>query len=272
MIGEVLVYINNHLDDKITLEQLAEVMGYSPFYLHKKLSAELGISLGKYIQNQRMHAAAYFLAMTALPLNDIRCLVGFEDNSAFGRAFRKQYQASPLQYRKSQMLQQAFPLRTSRYISTNGSISRERPQTARVFASRGDYFSGSVYAVWREVHTYIQSIDKTPEDFDHYAILHECPHVTGSRYCRYDAAIVPKGFKLPADPYLQTEILNGTYIQFNFCSNVQDYAAVSAEVNTALAGRTDVRHRHGVSYFKFNAMPDADNPDHLLIHWYLPIA
>ncbi|MCF3109641.1 AraC family transcriptional regulator [Niabella sp. CC-SYL272] len=271
MISEVLVYINNHLGDKITLEQLAAVTGYSPSHLHKKLSAELGISLGKYIQNQRMHTAAYFLAMTRLPLNEIRYLVGFEDDSAFGRAFRKLYLVSPLQYRKSQRHQQASPLQAFRYISTSGTVSRVQPQTARVFASRGNYFDDSIYNIWRDVRTYIRSVNRVPEDFEHYAVLHECPHVTGNRACRYDAAIVPKGFNLPVDPYLQTTVLSGTYIQFNFCSRVQDYKAVTAEVNTTLARQTKLRHRPGVSYFKFDSMPDPDKPDHLLIRWYLPV-
>ncbi|MBO9732654.1 MAG: AraC family transcriptional regulator [Chitinophaga sp.] len=272
MTSEVLVYINNHLDSKITLELLAEVTGYSPFHLHRKLSAELGTSLGKYIQNQRLHTAAYFLALTRLPLDEIKDLVGFEDNSAFGRAFKKVYQVSPLQYRKSLKCQQAVPLQASRYISTNGVISKESPQTARVFASRGNYFSEDIYAIWQEVADYIQAIDKTPQDFDHYAILHECPHLTGDRACRYDAAIVPKGFELPADPFLQAKVLEGKYIKFNFCSKVQDYEAVSTEVNTSLAQQAAIQHRHGVSYFKFDTMPDPSNPNNLFIHWYLPIA
>ena len=109
MTSEVLLYINSHLDSKITLETLADVTGYSPFHIHKKLSAELGTSLGRYIQEQRLHTAAYFLALTQLPVHEIKYLIGFEDDSSFGRAFKKLYEVSPLQYRKSKQHQQAFP-------------------------------------------------------------------------------------------------------------------------------------------------------------------
>jgi len=271
MISEVLLYINNNLDSRLTLVQLSEITGYSPFHLQRQLSAELGMSLGRYIQEQRLHTAAYFLALTKLPLDDIKGLVGFEDSSSFGRAFKKLYAASPLQYRKSQKLQQEFPLRTFRYISTNGIISKQQPQLARVFAHRGDYFSENIYTIWKEVADYIKSIDKTPEDFEHYAILHECPHLTGSRESRYDAGIVPKGFKLPAEPFLQAKILEGRYVRYNFCSKVRDYEAVSTEVNSVLAQQKDMQHRHGVSYFKFDTMPDPEKPDNMFINWYLPI-
>ncbi|TWF40391.1 AraC family transcriptional regulator [Chitinophaga polysaccharea] len=272
MTSEVLLYINNNLDSKITLERLSEITGYSPFHLQRKLSADLGMSLGKYIQEQRLHTAAYFLALTKLPLDEIKYLVGFDDNSSFGRAFKKLYAVTPMQYRKSKRIQQEFPLRTFRYISTNGVLCKEQPQIARVFAYRGDYFSSSIYAIWKEVAAYIEAINKTPQDFEHYAILHECPHLTDNRESRYDAAIVPKGFKLPAAPYLQARILEGRYVRYNFCSKVQDYEAVSAEVNNVLVQQKNIEHRHGVSYFKFDSMPDPENPDNLFINWYLPVA
>lgn len=271
MTDEVLVYINNHLNSKITLTSLAELTGYSPFHLHKVLSEELGVSVGKYIQQQRLHAAAYLLALTRLPLDDIKSLVGFEDSSAFGRAFRTLYQVSPLQYRKSKKHQQDHPLQACRYISASGELYRERPKMARVFPSRGDYFSKGVYGIWREVAAYISSINKSPEDFEYYAVLHGCPHLTGSRECRYDAAIVPKNFELPADPFLSTEILSGNYIKFIFCSQVQDYEAVSGEINAWLAKQADVHHRQGASYFRFDTLPNPDNPDNLFINWFLPV-
>lgn len=271
MIKEVLVHINNNLDSKITLESLAAMTGYSPFHLHRKLSEELGMSLGKYIQQQRLHTAAYFLALTELSLEDIKYLVGFTDNSSFGRAFRKQYQVSPLQYRISQKHQQQFPLQSFRYLSARGNLIRNNVKTARLFPSHGDYFSKKVYAVWKEVADHISSIGRTASDFEYYAILHECPHLSGNKQSRYDAAIVPKGFNLTAEPFLQARILEGNYIQFNFCSKVEEYGAVSAEINNWLSKQATVQHRHGVSYFKFNSLPDPDNPDNLFIHWFLPV-
>ncbi|WP_353719000.1 AraC family transcriptional regulator [Dyadobacter sp. 676] len=244
MASEVLLYINSHLDSKITLDTLSGLTGYSPFHLQKKLSAELGKSLGRYIQEQRLHTAAYFLALTRVPVNEIKYLVGFEDDSSFGRAFKKLYGVPPLQYRKSKKHRQAFPLRTFRYISAKGMIYNEAPRTARVFASRGDYFSEGIYGIWKEVAAYIRSIGKTPEDFNHYAILHECPHLTGSRDCRYDAAIVPIGFELPEDPFCQTAVFDGRYIRYDFCCQVRDYEAVSAEVNHTLAQQTNIQHRY----------------------------
>ncbi|MGE7776262.1 helix-turn-helix domain-containing protein [Chitinophaga sp. NPDC101104] len=272
MTSEVLLYIHHHLDSKISLESLGKVTGYSPFHLQKKLSRELGTPLGKYIQEQRLHTAAYLLALTRLPILDIMAMVGFEDNSAFGRAFKKLYAVPPLQYRTSQTHQQAHPHQTSRYISTNGIICREAPKTARIFTSRGDYFSRESFAIWEDVAAYIASIGRTPDDFEHYSVFHECPHITGSRDSRFDAAIVPKGFTLPAEPFLQSQILDGKFIKFNFCSAVQEYESVSAEVNNAVAAQPEIRHREGASYFRYDSMPSPRNPDNLFINWYLPIA
>ncbi|MBO9636142.1 MAG: AraC family transcriptional regulator [Chitinophagaceae bacterium] len=271
MTEEVLVYINNHLDSKITLESLAEVTGYSPFHLHRKLSADLGMSLGKYIQQQRLHTAAYFLALTRIPLDDIKYLVGFADNSSFGRAFKKQYQVSPMQYRVSQKHQQNFPPQTFSYVASKGPQSRNVAKMARLFPSHGDYFSKKVYAVWKDVANFIDSIGRAPADFEYYSILHECPHLSGNKQCRYDAAIVPKGFELPSEPFLQAKIMEGHYIQFDFCSKVKEYGRVSGEINNWLSRQSTVRHRNGVSYFKFDTLPNPNSPDNLFIHWYLPI-
>src|SRR5687768_2927248 len=99
MIREVLHHITHHLDEEISLESLAQLSGYSPYHLHRKIRQELQEPVGNYIKRQRMETAAYLLALTEVPVSQIKFLVGYNNDSAFSRAFREVKGCSPSNFR-----------------------------------------------------------------------------------------------------------------------------------------------------------------------------
>src|SRR5688572_33232656 len=89
MVQELLTYINYHLEEKISLDQLSKISGYSPFHLHKLLKQELQEPIGQYMKRQRVKKAAYLLALTNTPVNEVKFLVGYDNDSSFARAFKE---------------------------------------------------------------------------------------------------------------------------------------------------------------------------------------
>ncbi|MBD5458845.1 MAG: helix-turn-helix domain-containing protein [Lachnospiraceae bacterium] len=95
-------YISLHLEDKITLAELARLAGYSEYYLGKKFKQELHVSPNEYIRRQRLERAALLLHTTQDEVQDISARLQFCSQSYFADHFRKLYGVSPTAYRQWQ--------------------------------------------------------------------------------------------------------------------------------------------------------------------------
>ena len=93
-------YIDAHLEEKLTLASLAQVAGYSEYYLSRKFKKEMQISIVDYIQNVKLERAKYLLANTQAGVNEISDRLGFGSRSYFTSVFKKYTGTAPSDYRK----------------------------------------------------------------------------------------------------------------------------------------------------------------------------
>ena len=92
-------YIGLHLEDKLTLSQLASEAGYSESYLGKRFKQELDMSPNEYIRRQRLERAALLLRTTQDDVQEISARLQFCSQSYFANHFRKLFGISPMIYR-----------------------------------------------------------------------------------------------------------------------------------------------------------------------------
>lgn len=97
MIAVIKQYILEHLDEEITIDDLAEYACLSRCHFMHTFKNITGISAYQYIQKMRLKAAKS-LIKKGKPLTDASLECGFNDYSSFYRAFRKEYKQSPRQY------------------------------------------------------------------------------------------------------------------------------------------------------------------------------
>lgn len=86
-----------------TLETMADSLGLKPWTLRRRLSAE-GADFSSLLDQVRIQLAQRFLADPAHPISDIASLLGYSEQSAFNRAFKRWFQCTPAAYRQ-QILQ-----------------------------------------------------------------------------------------------------------------------------------------------------------------------
>lgn len=96
---DVLVYIQDHLEDPITLENLSERSRLSVSRLSQLFHQVTGYSPIQFVQHQRVQKACYYLESTNEPIGRIAELVGFEDQFYFSRLFHKITGVSPRGFR-----------------------------------------------------------------------------------------------------------------------------------------------------------------------------
>lgn len=97
---ELLMYIQNHYTEKITLKTLAEEFHLSEKYVSRYFVEHFYLPFSNYVVHLRLTHAKQLLETTDEPITEIALQSGFANVSYFIRAFKNAYMKSPLQYRK----------------------------------------------------------------------------------------------------------------------------------------------------------------------------
>ncbi len=100
-IRKVLDYIENHLQDNLRLETIANVGHYSLFYFHRIFKSIVGETIQDFIIRKKVEKAALQLSKNKTKsLTEIYSEVGFNSHSSFSKVFKKYYGIPPSSFRK----------------------------------------------------------------------------------------------------------------------------------------------------------------------------
>jgi len=88
-------YVQQHLDEGIVIDDLAERIGVSKYHLNRLFQATTGFQLGEFIQRRRLQKAYSLLSTGDFSVIDASVAVGYESHSAFSRAFLKAFACKP---------------------------------------------------------------------------------------------------------------------------------------------------------------------------------
>lgn len=95
-----LKFMSAHSHEKITLEQMAQLVHLHPNYLCKVFKDYTGKTIFDHLTKQRLRRASKKLRTTRLPVQQIAESCGFPSISFFTRKFRAVYGCTPTQFRK----------------------------------------------------------------------------------------------------------------------------------------------------------------------------
>lgn len=96
----VIAWLEEHYSENITLEDLAEIAGFSPKYFCRLFGKMTGRSPIDYLNCYRVDRASDMLVETEKSIIDIAAECGFYDLSYFVKVFKKYKGIPPGQYRK----------------------------------------------------------------------------------------------------------------------------------------------------------------------------
>lgn len=100
IINDTKTYIQGHYTENLTLNQIAQNIGISSYYLGRLFKENTSRTPRSYLENIRVRKAVHLLKTTDLSIIDICYEVGFQSASSFYHAFQKQTQYTPQEYRK----------------------------------------------------------------------------------------------------------------------------------------------------------------------------
>ena len=103
-IGRALWYIESHLGEPFTLDDVAGVSGLSRFHLARTFAAVVGQPVLAHARARRLSEAARLLAGGAPDILQVALAVGYGSHEAFTRAFREQFGTTPEDVRARESL------------------------------------------------------------------------------------------------------------------------------------------------------------------------
>ena len=97
----ILKYVENNYANKITISEIADVIGFSESHFMRYFKETMGTSFIEYLKDYRLTMAARLLQSSEDSILNISAEVGFDNLSYFNRSFKARYGSTPRQYRKN---------------------------------------------------------------------------------------------------------------------------------------------------------------------------
>jgi len=101
-VTKIQSYIELHFQDsELSVATISEALHLSHSQLYRKLKAVTGKTLSQFIRSIRLEKALHFIETTDLTIAEIAYKVGFNDPNYFTRAFKKEFNKVPGDYRNT---------------------------------------------------------------------------------------------------------------------------------------------------------------------------
>ena len=200
----LLVYIQAHLEEDLSLAVLSEKASLSPAHFQRTFQALVGETPKNYVARLRLERAAFRLLIHDETLLDIALDCGFQNHETFTRAFRRRFGMAPGSYR-AWVRTQAQQCPATLEEQTGEAYSISETKIRRLHRAH--------LAFIRHVGPYEAVTDSLFDTLENWAtghglagpriwmgIGHDAPGTTSAERLRFDAAVVVPAAFNPSGP------------------------------------------------------------------------
>lgn len=99
-LDEIIMFIQEHAKEALTVTKIADHFNLSASYFSRNFKYYMGNSVIEYLNLVRLHEAYQLLTNTKKSILVISTQVGFPNEKAFTRTFKRIYKVTPTDYRK----------------------------------------------------------------------------------------------------------------------------------------------------------------------------
>jgi len=226
-LNRVLVFIDQHRSEELSLDRLATVACLSPCHFHRIFRAMVGEPLGQYVQRVRLETAAVQLQTSTRSVIDVALDAGYESAAAFSRAFEQRFGMAPTECRASHRFElrvRAAQLQQSNTTNMIAPEIRQRPATTVAFVRHtGPY--AAVGAAWGKLCAFAGPRRLLGPKTAYIGISRDDPKLTASEQLRYDACITLDREFTPTGEIGTQTIPGGLYAVFVHSGPYENFSA-----------------------------------------------
>jgi AraC family transcriptional regulator len=209
-IVRTLVYIQEHLDDGLELDEVAAVAAFSRFHFHRIFRGLVGETMKEYVRRLRLERAARNLKRLDEPITQVALEAGFETHESFTRAFGDMFGISPSAYRTAQKAAPVWGYQAPDYLDLPAVEVKELPPMELVFLRHVGPYS-QVGATWGRLMAWAGMRGLLGPNMKLIGIVHDDPDVSPSDKVRYDAAVTVNRPVQPEGGFGVMEAAGGKY-------------------------------------------------------------
>lgn len=189
----VLFFIQEHLDEKLEREHLAQLAHMSPFHFYRIFKATVGEGLMEHVRRLRMERAASSLRFSKEKVIDIALASGFSCHETFTRAFVSHFGRSPVEFRKHHRHRRHPALQDSGSRITNENsplitVEAFLPRRVAFVRGQGPYMDAGAQA-WTNLIEWAKTRIPLGPNTTYLGIPYDDPEVTPAELLRYDAMV-----------------------------------------------------------------------------------
>lgn len=280
-IVRTLVYIEEHLDEELPLEQVASVAAFSRFHFHRIFRALVGEGLKQHVRRLRLERAARNLRRVDEPVTQIALEAGFETHESFTRAFNDMFGCSPSNYRS---IHKGAPETDSDAGATAGSAYcppdfgdlppveiRELAPKRLVFLRHvGPY--NEVGATWGRLMMWAGMRGLLGPGTEHLGLSHDDPDVTPSGKIRYDAAVTVNRPVQPEGEFGVMELPGGKYAVVAHKGPYENLSETYRRIYGGWLPKSGYELRDTPGFEQYLNSPQNTKPEDLMTLIHVPLA
>lgn len=226
-INKVVAYINNHLDETLDLKTLANEVALSDFHFHRIFKALKGEAIGGYITRLRLEATARLLRYTALTIEEIAFNIGYETPASLSKAFKKQYNISPTEYRtnkdtyimKKEIINPDLALKAPKIVTLE-------PKNLIYVALTGAYGSLDYGKAYEQLWAVIKAQKLFTKGIESICISYDDPKITEGSLQRSDVCLAIHKPATPQEEVSCKTLAGGKYAVFFYQGSYENLSQV----------------------------------------------
>lgn len=221
-VRDVTGYIKANLNRELHTKHLSEKFGISYYHFHRILKAALNEPLATYVNRLKLDTSIHLIRYSDLRFDDIAQRIGYNDLSAFSKAFKKEFGISPQVFKKDKTLVLNTHIDYS-FNSHNAFDSKLKPKTIILpdksvfYIDIIDKYGGKkTELAWNGLVTFADNNKLWGWKPDVFSIYYDDPAEVGEYNCKTDICVASNK-KITSNSTIKTKIINGgRYSMFRY--------------------------------------------------------
>jgi len=188
--NKVVEYIENNLDLETDVSHLSSIAFYSEFHFHRLFRLYVGESVLSYKKRLLLERSIKQLSYTDDNITEIAFKSGYDNQSSFNKAFKKQFSYTPSQVRKQMVSINISNIHVNIIEGKKMKPEIENIEDIPVICARGkgEYREASAEA-WGKIMKFTYSNKLMNKSVKLIGISHDDPNITEDSHIRYDACL-----------------------------------------------------------------------------------
>lgn len=235
-------FIAEHLEEPLTVAEVARAAHLSEFHFHRVFHAEVGEPIGRFVTRRRLELSALRLAYEReRSVTDIALSSGYSSTSNFSKAFSGYFGVSPSDVREGRDASEAVGKLTARYgkrfqpsdlyvVPPQMDDAERRARAAQCpvrietspgidfvcMAGPGGYGLETLAPLWQDLIARTTQLGVAGEQVDAWGVAFDSPNVTAPELCRYHACVPNPDNVAIAAPLFAARMPEGRYAVFTY--------------------------------------------------------